>query len=151
MERLRQRKVLAVGAMSFLGLSALAGCGSNDNKATWEVGILCPSEGKVNIEKVDPVQYSSADIDISCAGVDGKKASPQSMEIIRGPGIVTDDGRHNQTIYIDARYYDGSLESQHPSLSVSTSPETSSGNILVRDIKEITGVRTQLPAQPVQK
>ncbi len=134
----------AINAIVALGLStaALTACASTESTEPMVVGVTCPEDTAVNIEKTEnpTTNYgSTANIFVSCDG-----EQPSSMQLLNdGHTEVIDNTEGQSRIEIEADYYGGDSflnSGEDPFLSLNVSPEEDQAQIIVNDIDRVTRV-----------
>lgn len=103
----RVPKIIGTTLAAGIGLSALSGCGEGVD--TWEVGVVCAGDAKVQIETVDNdagYTWNDGRITIDCVDSNGTSNYPQSMELIKGDnGAVINNSRDYSDI-VRIQYHD---------------------------------------------
>lgn len=129
----------ALLAASISGV-ALVGCGGNDTeKVVMTVGVECPENTSVDIEKIDNPRYNyddSATINVSCDG-----EQPLAIQILNDGKTETITNTDNLTkIEIAADYWGGTFGSngEDPRISADIQPEDGVSQIIINDIDYVT-------------
>lgn len=130
-------------ALVALGLStaALTGCGNTETTEPMVVGVTCPEDTVVDVERIENPQragINTANIFLTCGG-----EAPVSMQLINdGQAEVADNTEDQTKVEIVADYYGGGFlqGSESPALSIDSAPEEDKAQIVVSDIDKITRV-----------
>ncbi len=103
-EYLRVPKYISGVVAAGIGLSALTGCGEATAE-TWEVGVVCKNDDKVQVASLDndPYYYSDDEtiIDVVCVDENNILSDVVSLELTKGNGEVINTNKvYTNTIEI---------------------------------------------------